>query len=412
MHWFYLSTVALTHACLMLPALFAGIWVQPSRRRPAALLATLAEALAHVAVIALFITENFVCGVGWSRWGLAGEPPHTCGELTAFKAVHGGPDGAPLLKALGMTTVWELVSAVYVLLSGLLLLRLGTPALLGFARWPWLPYLGSGRDVACRLVTTACYSAFWLLVIGVKWAFEYYFVIEPMVQPSRALWYFAAHSARTDEGPADFFCWDYNWIPGRSCSYTAQVGGAERGFGDAFPELGFSEETSSAYLFGLRTLRSYYFRIMLLLLRWATPTLLVFADTAILYSLVASLFSFMLAHHRGVYHAHSWSATVRNLAVSVTQFNTKVLAPRGVAMLTHEPLWYLQEGSNPSPTPNPQLNPSLTRYLQEGVQREEASLEACSTQWCAFATAWNCHPTPYPYTYPTPTPNVDSYPYP
>ena len=175
---------------------------------------------------------------------------------------------------------------------------------------------------------------------------------------------------------------------------------------------------------------------MLLLLRWATPTLLVFADTAILYSLVASLFSFMLAHHRGVYHAHSWSATVRNLvrvrvrvwmsvrvrvtallvrhgaqpgpltpplsptlapafarrstpplprpapypktnpnnphqvrnlAVSVAQFNTKVLAPRGVALLTHEPLW----------------------YLQEGVQRDAPSLEACSTQWRAFATAWN-----------------------
>ena len=160
-----------------------------------------------------------------------------------------------------MTTMWELVSAAYVLLSGLFLLRLGTPALLGFARWRWLPYLGSGRDVACRFVTTACYSGFWLVVIGVKWAFEYYFVIEPMVQPSRALWYFAAHSAHTDQGPADFFCWDYNWIPGRSCSYTAQVGGAERGFGDAFPELGFSEETSGAYLFGLRTLRSYYFCI-------------------------------------------------------------------------------------------------------------------------------------------------------
>ena len=261
LHWFYLSTVALTHACLMLPALLAGLWVQPSRRRPAALLATLAEAVAHLAVVALFIIENFVCGVGWSRWGLAGEPPQTCGELTAFKSVHGGGPRSTVLEALGMTTVWELVSAAYVLLSGLFLLRLGTPALLGFARWRWLPYLGSGRDVACRFVTTACYSGFWLVVIGVKWGFEYYFVIEPMVQPSRALWYFAAHSAHTDEGPADFFCWDYNWIPGRSCSYTAQVGGAERGFGDAFPELGFSEDTSGAYLFGLRTLRSYYFCI-------------------------------------------------------------------------------------------------------------------------------------------------------
>jgi hypothetical protein len=34
----------------------------------------------------------------------------------------------------------------------------------------------------------ACYSTFWLVVIGVKWAFEYYFVIKPLVPPSRALW--------------------------------------------------------------------------------------------------------------------------------------------------------------------------------------------------------------------------------
>jgi len=35
----------------MLPALLAGLWVQPSRRRPAALLGILAEAAAHVAVV-------------------------------------------------------------------------------------------------------------------------------------------------------------------------------------------------------------------------------------------------------------------------------------------------------------------------------------------------------------------------
>ena len=196
-HWFYLSTVALTHACLMLPALLAGIWVQPSRRRPAALLSTLAEAVGHLAVVALFVVENLVCGVGWSRWGLAGEPSQQCG----VRALHGAaasvdlggaeeegsgaasasasaatlysllPDTAALedpnpnpnpnpspnpdpnpnpnpnpnqaaLEALGMSTVWELVSACYVLLSGLFLLRLGTPALLGHARWRWLPYLG------------------------------------------------------------------------------------------------------------------------------------------------------------------------------------------------------------------------------------------------------------------------------
>jgi len=122
--------------------------------------------------------------------------------------------------------------------------------------------------------------------MAIKFSFEYFLVIEPMVSPSIALWKFEAASGTN--GRADFYCWDYNWIPGRDCSYNS--GG--KGFGDAFPEFQITQETAAYYLHGLRTLRSYYYRIMLLLLRWTTPTLLCFADTAILYSFVASIFSF------------------------------------------------------------------------------------------------------------------------
>ena len=217
------------------------------------------------------------------------------------------------------------------------------------------------------LFSTLCYSSFWVLVIGIKWSFEYFLVIKFMIQPSIALWNFRAAPDGMTEGPADFFCWDYNWIPGQKCYYEEPVLGTKHGFGDGFPEFGFSEELTPEYLLGLRWLRSYFYRIMLLLLRWATPTLLCFADTAILYSLVSSVFSFALAHYRQVYVAFSWSATVRNIAVSVMQFNTKVLAPRGVSLLEHKPEW----------------------YLEDGVQKEVPSLEACSTQWHAFAVAWN-----------------------
>jgi hypothetical protein len=56
---FYLSTVALTHACLMLPALLAGLWVQPSRRRPAALRGALGEASAHLAVVGALYSISY-----------------------------------------------------------------------------------------------------------------------------------------------------------------------------------------------------------------------------------------------------------------------------------------------------------------------------------------------------------------
>ena len=264
-----------------------------------------------------------------------------------------------LLGAVGMTTLWELVAAIYAALHVLKLISQFGPH--------FRPYLGSRREVLASFSSTMCYTVFWLIVFAIKWTFEYFMIIKPMIQPSMALWNFRPSGTPpgTTDGPPDFFCWDYNWIPGRKCYYENSDG--TRGFGDGFREFGFTEEQAGDYLLGLRWLRSYFYKLMLLLLRWSTPTLLIFADTSILYSLVSAFGSFLLAYRRNVYKAFSWSATVRNIAVSVHQFNTKVLAQRGVTLLEHMPEW----------------------YLRDGVQREVPSLEACSTQWHAFAVAWN-----------------------
>ena len=438
--WYYLSTVALTHATVMVLYQLASLWVSPRRRWWVAAL----KILGYLSLIVLFVVENFVCGVGWHQWGLAGEPPDTCGNFSSFHAyfteppgASGGggggggtstpsvpdvggdigsgdvssglPDGASLppgtypplpplfppgsapplsdltdlagrrmdeeddggvrkaagvflsaslLESLGMYTTFEVVALVYCFWQLMLLF-----SLVGVAGHysRFRSYVGSNIGVGSGS-TKVAYSCFWVLVLVVKFSFEYLLVIEPMIGPSIALWTFSASPYGT-EGPADFYCWDFNWVPGRSCSYES--GG--KGFGDAFPEFKIDEEHAAGYLDGLRTLRSYYYRIMLLLLRWSTPGLLCFADTAILYSFIASIFSFLLAHYRRVYHAFSWSATVRNLPVSVMQFNTKILAESGVSLIERSPEW----------------------YLEDGIQNEVPSLEACSTQWHSFAAAWN-----------------------
>ena len=110
--------------------------------------------------------------------------------------------------------------------------------------------------------------------------------------------------------------------------------------------------------------------------RWATPVLLVFSDTAIIYNLLAACCSFALAARRRIYHTNQWSSVVRRMPESVRLFSEKILAPRGVDLLPHFPLtleWYLWDAPS----------------VRERLQRYEVSVEAASAEWAAFGTAWN-----------------------
>ena len=240
------------------------------------------------------------------------------------------------------------------------------------------PYIGHSRTHG--RFSQPLYITLWFLIFGLKFVFEYYLVIQPLVGPTRLLWHWGDPQTPGGER-TDLYCWGYN-TEGGECSYyvdnvtdprTGVFYAHGRGFGDAFPEWGLGEghpkfaSWAADWLRALRYVRSYYFRVTLLAARWSTPAILIFADSAIFYNFVAAIFSLLLATSRRVYHSTTWADTVVNLPQSIREFNRKVLAKRQVEPLAHGPEYYLKTGS----------------------QQFEPSLEACSTDWRAFGRAWN-----------------------
>ena len=78
-NWFYYSSVALTHSCMMAMITLLRVWVSPRRRLTGAIV----KVSLYLCVPLLFIAEMLVCGVGWERWGFAnlGPTPNYCEAL-------------------------------------------------------------------------------------------------------------------------------------------------------------------------------------------------------------------------------------------------------------------------------------------------------------------------------------------
>ena len=78
-NWFYYSSVALTHSCMMAMITLLRVWVSPRRRLTGAIV----KVSLYLCVPLLFIAEMLVCGVGWERWGFAnlGPTPDYCEAL-------------------------------------------------------------------------------------------------------------------------------------------------------------------------------------------------------------------------------------------------------------------------------------------------------------------------------------------
>ena len=264
---------------------------------------------------------------------------------------------ASLLESVGMHTTWEVVALIYCVWQLILLL-----SLVGVAgRYSrFRSYVGSNIGGG-RGGTKVIYTLFWVVVLIVKFSFEYFLVIEPMIGPSVALWTFSASQYGT-EGPADFYCWDFNWIRGG----RARTSRAARASATRSPSSRSTKSTPP------RTSTAAHAALVLLphhaaaaaLVDAGAPLLRRHGHPVLVHRIDLLL---LLAHYRRVYHAFSWSATVRNLPISVMQFNTKILAESGVTLIERSPEW----------------------YLEDGIQNEVPSLEACSTQWHLFAAAWN-----------------------
>ena len=104
---------------------------------------------------------------------------------------------------------------------------------------------------------------FWLVVLVVKWSFEYFALVRSMVLPTLALW------------EADYSCWE----PG----HTGKVGCSW--------DVGQGRFANQDY----RAVRDWGFRVALIALRWSTPLLIILADTMVVYMAVLSVASVLLA---------------------------------------------------------------------------------------------------------------------
>ena len=403
--WRHVSTATLTYSLFATSMRLVGLWTGVGGLR--SFLRNLLPLLLHLSVPALFVAEFAVCGLS-SEWLGASRPavPNACFDYftqseVLQQAIYGhnlsgheasattaSVTAAPYLaSAVGMRSVFEIVALAYTSLLAL-----------GFL-WPnaqnsllFLFTSASGPRTFIRtpawthLSTRLVYSLLWLIILALKFIFEYYLVVLPVLEPSLCLWRNAG---------ARFYCWAYDVGHGECSTFipnitiTDSATGAVlatfpegRGFGDAWPEWGIAEgpgfsDGAEGYLRSVRSLRSVWYTLMLLATRWATPLMLSLADTAIFYNVVAAVCSFALASSRGLYHTNTWATMVCDLPTSVRLFNEKILARRrGVSLLPKHPRtleWFLSEAASEA----------------EHVQRYHPSIEACSTEWRAFAMAWN-----------------------
>ena len=399
--WRYVSTSALTHAQFSVGMQLISAWISPGSSR--AVVAHLMYAIPHVALTMLFVLELFVCELSAPWLGVelratTGLGRNGCFDLFAsnealqtfiyghasiLNATDASASDEPLLaRIVGMRSVYEIVAFLYMAVFSVSYVW---PSLFRKLFRPLRPkaFLERGVSDLSHVGTRTIYTVLWLVILSAKFSFEYYAVIEPVVEPSRCIW----RDARSR-----FYCWAYD-AGGNGCSeffpnvtlvnpdtMEPEYFPKGRGFGDAFPPWGISDGFSKQaddYLKSVRAFRSFFYAAMILGTRWATPFLLMLADTIYFYTFFASIFSFVIAHSRGIYRTHTWSQLVKDLPMTVRRFNERILAVRpGVSLLPHYPNtleWYLRDSPEES----------------ERVQRFEPSIEGCSTEWRSFARAWN-----------------------
>ena len=115
------------------------------------------------------------------------------------------------------------------------------------------------------------YSAFWLAVLAIKVAFEYFALVLPLVPISRAIWRWGDSPRDAFGNPTDMYCWGYN-----RGGYTCWQDNVAQSSAAAPFEDGADVD---AFVAALRSLRSVGYRLLALGLRWSTPVLIMQADT-------------------------------------------------------------------------------------------------------------------------------------
>ena len=106
------------------------------------------------------------------------------------------------------------------------------------------PYVGAQQQLAVPTLTSACYTAFWLTTLALKFTFGHFFLIVPLVEPLSVLWNYQ----------------DQCWASTEFCA----------------PKVAGSVDMA-----GERQVRQMVFTLLLMALRAVVPLLVYFFDTFI-----------------------------------------------------------------------------------------------------------------------------------
>ncbi|KAL1523264.1 hypothetical protein AB1Y20_018214 [Prymnesium parvum] len=291
-----LSTVALTHGVLQLFHTFLRCLAEPLKNSPRLFVIVLLPALSHFVPWVFYTVESV---------------------RTNFVS--------------GLSDAFVTVSFVYCLLWLFPLLQLPI-------KYPFYSQSWSGvapqRVMRPSLRAGLWYTLFWMVVVGLKWLFEYYLIVQPMYKPSRALW------------EAHYSCWEHGHTGTVECS---------------------DKDSPEA----LRIARNWVYRLMLIGLRWSMPIVVVLSDIVIFFTAVLAVTSVVSGWFQGLGQPYSWSDLVVSF-VETQQLFTMKLMPH-----------------------NDAVDNEKTRLSQRAEERKKAaagegwSHEGTSFEWRAFALTWN-----------------------
>ena len=178
---------------------------------------------------------------------------------------------------------------------------------------------------------------FWAIVLAIKWAFEYFLLVRNLVMPTLALW----------EG--DYTCWEPGHTGQLPCSW----------------DVGQGEHANHTY----RATRDWFFRVVLILLRWSTPALVILADTMVVYMAVLSVASVVLAQWQRLGEPFKWSYLVSTFAETQQLFEAHLVSR------------------------TPQERRAIEKERAQGAEAEASgkgyAYKATSKEWRDFGFGWN-----------------------
>ena len=156
------------------------------------------------------------------------------------------------------------------------------------------------------------YSAFWTLTLAMKLYFDYFMLIVPIVEPTRKLL------------ALDLYCWRYNNLYGDCNLDTVDLFNVTNNHGVPDDHTRFN--ASGSYVHIVRWLRMNFYSIALIGLRWFTPLCIMIADTILIYTLVAAVWSGLVGYYYKIAEVVEWCDMVRRVEDSVRLLNTRLLA--------------------------------------------------------------------------------------